>query len=1016
MNLKEDLANNNRETYDEVADHDSVSRNGFRGFGRCDRSGSAAISVPLVTQDVIRDFRDFGGAMKKALLILISVYCLRVVSGCGSASVSGMTQSSVTHFSVTATNNAVSGTSFKITVTALDASNNAVASFSGTVSFTSSDPKAVLPNSANLTDGTGNFFATLVTAGAQTITAQDGASITGTSNPIAVALPVAHFSVAAPSNATAGIAFNLTVTARDASNNTVTAYGGTVHFSSSDAQGVLPANAPLVNGTATFSATLKTLGNQTVTATDTSTASIGGTSSAINVGTSAPTHFSVSAPIFAFPGSAFSFTVSAVDAADNVAPTYSGTAHFTSSDPLGSLPANSALSNGSGNFSATLNTLGSQSITATDTVSGSINGTSNSINVSPLKITSGSPPNGTVGQDYGPTNSCLPTGFVLSASGGVAKFYSWTAASLPPGLKIGSFLPSPAGPDCRPGGSAAWMIYGAPTQAGTFNNVAITVQFGTVTATKVYAITIAAAATAADKHAEAVSGVAPSTAHHHYKLIDVGTFGGPSSYFNTLLVTDGFGFSTAFYSNAQVRNGKGVFVGFADTSAPDPFPAFCYVPECSVAHAFQWRNGVTSDLGALPGGASSAAFWINAKGWVAGNSQNGGTDPAFPGLPEIRAVLWEDGKIKDLGTLGGSSSFAEAMNDRGQITGLALNEVSDPFSYYYVFLYTFPNLFPNGTQTRAFLWDEKEGMQDLGTLGGPDALPSLINQRGQVAGFSYINSTPDPNIGLPPFHPFLWEKGKGMQDLGSFGGAATASVNGLNERGEVVGGLDLPGDQVNNPFLWDGEKLIDLATPPFVGTGNGEANWINEAGEVVGIASLPTQCPGSQSDVVHGFLWRNGTVTDLGSVAGTSLGRADFVNSPTQVVGGSWACDNSVFDAFLWENGSIVDLNTLVSSGSELSLYWAPYIDDEGIIGAFGSLPNGDSHAVLLIPCDENHPNIEGCDYSLFDAARRSFDGDEQSKPDAKLALSADAMRRLLRCAGLRAMPLSRRSAVPPQQ
>jgi uncharacterized membrane protein len=42
-----------------------------------------------------------------------------------------------------------------------------------------------------------------------------------------------------------------------------------------------------------------------------------------------------------------------------------------------------------------------------------------------------------------------------------------------------------------------------------------------------------------------------------------------------------------------------------------------------------------------------------------------------------------------------------------------------------------------------------------------------------------------------------------MKDLGSFGGAATASVNGLNERGEVVGGLDLPGDQKNNPFLWD---------------------------------------------------------------------------------------------------------------------------------------------------------------------------------------------------------------------
>lgn len=252
--------------------------------------------------------------------------------------------------------------------------------------------------------------------------------------------------------------------------------------------------------------------------------------------------------------------------------------------------------------------------------------------------------------------------------------------------------------------------------------------------------------------------------HHHYQLLDIGTFGGPSSYFNSLSVTDVFGFGTVFYNIAQVRNAQGVFVGFADTSSPDPYPGFCYVLDCFVAHAFQSRNGVTTDLGTLPGGASSAAFWINAKGWITGNSENGETDPLIPGLPEVRAVLWKHGKIHDLGTLGGNDSFAQAINDRGQITGLALNAIPDPFSYYYVFLYGFPN----GTQTHAFLWDEKDGMQDLGTLGGPDAFPSLINQRGQVAGFSYTNSTPDPNTGLPTFHPFLWEKGKGMKDLGGF--------------------------------------------------------------------------------------------------------------------------------------------------------------------------------------------------------------------------------------------------------
>src|SRR5207249_5633307 len=123
------------------------------------------------------------------------------------------------------------------------------------------------------------------------------------------------------------------------------------------------------------------------------------------------------------------------------------------------------------------------------------------------------------------------------------------------------------------------------------------------------------------------------------------------------------------------------------------------------------------------------------------------------GLPEVRAVLWEQEKITALGTLGGSESFAEVINNRGQITGLALNAVPDPFSFYYIFLYGSSD----GTQTRAFLWDQGV-MQDLGTLGGPDAFPSLVNQRGQVAGFSYINSTLDPNTGLPTYHPFLWEK------------------------------------------------------------------------------------------------------------------------------------------------------------------------------------------------------------------------------------------------------------------
>jgi probable HAF family extracellular repeat protein len=459
--------------------------------------------------------------------------------------------------------------------------------------------------------------------------------------------------------------------------------------------------------------------------------------------------------------------------------------------------------------------------------------------------------------------------------------------------------------------------------------------------------------------------------HHHYNLIDMGTFGGPQSYFNSLNLTDAFNFPTVFYNIAQVHNGKGTFVGFADTSTPDPNPAFCYVPDCYVTHAFDSRDGIKTDLGALPGGGSSAAFWINSAGWITGNSENGQTDPANFDLPELRAVLWKDGHIRDLGTLGGSTSVSQAINDRGQITGLALNEVPDPFSYYYQFAYclAFQICPPNPTETRGFVWNEKDGMQDIGTLGGPDALPSVINQRGQVAGYSYIDSTPNATTGLPTYHPFLWEKGKGMEDLGSFGGTQTASVNGLNDRGEVVGGLLLPGDQINHPFLWDGKKLIDLTAPPFGGDiADGEAMWVNDAGDVVGNAPLPVLCPDSSGPWNQAFLWTQGAIRDLGALAGEPISRADFINSTSQVVGVSFPCDFSAATAFLWENESMVDLNTLISPDSQLYLFWASYIDDQGEIAALAALPNGDTHAAWLVPCDDNHTGIEGCDYSFVSA------------------------------------------------
>jgi hypothetical protein len=203
--------------------------------------------------------------------------------------------------------------------------------------------------------------------------------------------PATHLAVSAPASATAGTPFSLTVTALDASNNPATSYTGTVQFASTDGQAVLPMTYTFTaadhGGTHVFSGvTLNTAGSQTITATDTVSAAITGTSAPINVTVAlTATHLAVSAPTSAITGTAFSVTVSALNAANQTSTKYTGTVHFTSSDLQAVLPSDytfSAVDQGTHVFSnVTLNTAGSQTITATDTANASITGNSGQISV-----------------------------------------------------------------------------------------------------------------------------------------------------------------------------------------------------------------------------------------------------------------------------------------------------------------------------------------------------------------------------------------------------------------------------------------------------------------------------------------------------------------------------------------------------------------------------------------------------------------------------------------------------------
>jgi hypothetical protein len=101
-----------------------------------------------------------------------------------------------------------------------------------------------------------------------------GWTASATASPVAVvSQTLDHFAVSAPSTAAAGSAFSVTATAKDASNATIAGYSGTVHFTSSDGNAVLPSDYEYVggdNGSHTFTSTLTTAGSQNVSVTDTS--------------------------------------------------------------------------------------------------------------------------------------------------------------------------------------------------------------------------------------------------------------------------------------------------------------------------------------------------------------------------------------------------------------------------------------------------------------------------------------------------------------------------------------------------------------------------------------------------------------------------------------------------------------------------------------------------------------------------------------------------------------------------
>ena len=273
-----------------------------------------------------------------------------------------------------------SGQPGTVQVTAMDDYGNVATGYTGTVRFTSTDAAATLPGNYTFTaaDAGRRVFTNAVVlraSGEVTVTVRDtgNAALTDSLSVMVDSGVAEQLVLTVPATpVTAGGDFPVTVTLRDGAGNIASGYRGTVTFTSTDANAVLPGNYTFTAadaGQKTFSSVqLRTAGSRSITARDTGTAALTDTEN-VTVNPAAVSELVFSAPATATAGSPFIVTVSAVDAFANVVPGYTGTVQFSSGDAQATLPGDytfTAADAGSRMFSVTLASSGSRTLTVTD--------------------------------------------------------------------------------------------------------------------------------------------------------------------------------------------------------------------------------------------------------------------------------------------------------------------------------------------------------------------------------------------------------------------------------------------------------------------------------------------------------------------------------------------------------------------------------------------------------------------------------------------------------------------------
>src|ERR1022692_1049868 len=343
-----------------------------------------------------------------------------------------------------------------------------------------------------------------------------------------------------------------------------------------------------------------------------------------------------------------------------------------------------------------------------------------------------------------------------------------------------------------------------------------------------------------------------------------------------------------------------------------------------------------TDLGTF-GGTFSIPNGINNAGRVAGaaNVPAGNQHPFLSGIVKT-----------DLGTLGGPNALSYGPDGREEMAITSEISKTDPlgedfcgFGSHLICL----GAFWNGTMT------------PLPTLGGANAIAWTLNNRGQLAGVAE-NATKDKLCKSPQvldFEAVIWGPGQGqIQALPTLSGDTVGFAVMINDLGQAVGSsgtCDNAAVGVQGVFygphavLWDNGSVTDLGN--LGGVMNNVATAINNRGEVVGSSDLP----GDTS--AHGFLWtKDAGIQDIGALGADVMAAPIWINNNSQVSGGS--CDDmGNCRAFLWQKKVMTDLNTLIPADSPFYLLFGCSINDAGeIVGPALNKSTGEVHAYLATP------------------------------------------------------------------